>query len=151
MGRVQSSRNVLMLSSHHIKGLTLEEREEELRRYEEEADIDFFLVQMELGEGPMRFAGKGEHSIERQLRELSDNDYRAFRKIKRQWERGGQNVPFPDSMYLRFLRNTIPTGKEGFQERRAWKALTKFNVRYHKMRIANLEGQILSKVRTGDP
>eukprot|EP00934_Nitzschia_sp_Nitz4_P008359 Nitzschia sp. Nitz4//scaffold83_size84149//10078//11404//NITZ4_005164-RA/size84149-processed-gene-0.16-mRNA-1//1//CDS//3329558917//8349//frame0 len=142
--RDDSARGVL-LSPQVTKGMTPVEKEKALKLYEEEADIDYFLLEMELGEGPMRFAGKGEHSISRQLRELSEADYRTFRKVKDRCHTLGTKRHFNDAVVLRFLRNTIPSGKSDFSEDRAWKALKKFNLRYHEMRLARLEKQLLSK------
>ena len=76
---------------------------------EEEEDIDFILVGMELGDGPMRFAGKGEHTLERQLEDLTPAQLECFRRLKEEWEKRSTTSRkyfyLPDEWILRFARN----------------------------------------------
>jgi hypothetical protein len=87
----------------------------------EEEDIDFYLIELELGEGAMRFARKAERSLEKQLEYLLPVERRCYNNLKRRWdERDRKKCVYPDGMYLRFAQNT--SGR-GFKEKEAWKAI----------------------------
>jgi hypothetical protein len=131
--------------SELLSGLA-RERERKEREIEEEADVDFYLIEMELGEGPMRFAGKAERCLERQLQDLSEKDRRCYGNLKRSWEQRDTGCDFPCDIYLRFARNTAD--RKGFNEHRAWKHMTKFNKQYLNLSAHRLEKQLLTKVNT---
>jgi hypothetical protein len=114
------------------------------REMEEEADINFFLIELELGEGPMRFAEKGEHSLAQQLEDLKKNDRRCINNLKQRWQENNASFDFPEEMYLRFARSTAK--KKGFNEDKAFKYMRKFNKRYLKLSAHQLEKQLMTKV-----
>jgi hypothetical protein len=108
-------------------------------------DIDFYLIELELGEGAMRFARKAERSLEQQLEYLAPVERRCCNNLKRRWDkrRDSKKWVYPDEMYLRFAQNT--SGR-GFKEKEAWKAMKKLNVRFLLQTARNLEEQLLTKV-----
>lgn len=112
---------------------------------EEEADIDFFLIELEVGEGPMRFAPKGERSLLEQISDLDEADQRCHRNLKRSWdEYDKKEFDMKDDMILRFARNT--TKDNTFDEERAWKLMRKFKRRYAIASAHRLEKQLMTKV-----
>lgn len=96
---------------------------------------------MSLPEGPMRFAPKGERSIQEQIDALTEAEKACFDNLKKKWEKDGE--PFSDEMYLRFARCSPGTKK--FNEKASWKVMKKFEKRYLDLKAADLEKQLASK------
>jgi hypothetical protein len=83
---------------------------------------EFTLGDVELDDGPLRFAPIGEKTLEEQINTLSHADRRCYKNLKQRWEdrrakKGG--ALYTREMILRFARNT--KRKDKFFEERAWK------------------------------
>jgi CRAL/TRIO domain len=96
-----------------------------------------------LGDGPMRFALKGEQSVEEQIQALTESEKACFDNLKMKWEEKHPDDGFSDSFYLRFAR--CSPGKEKFSEKAAWKVMKKFDKRYASLKAADLEKQLATK------
>jgi hypothetical protein len=111
-------------------------------------NLDFHLVELAIGEGPLRFTNKGERSLDQQIQALSRSDRICYKQLLQRWEdrmtkksRGTYHLP--KEACLRFARNN--TKKDGFCEERAWRSMLKFNNRYLCLSAHRLEQQLLSK------
>jgi hypothetical protein len=83
----------------------------------------FDFTEMNLGDGPLRFAPIGERSLEDQIMSLSKSDRRCYKNLKQRWDdrkaKKRVNFDYPKDMILRFARNNQKSGQ--FVEERAWK------------------------------
>ena len=122
--------------------------EEDQQAMAEEEDIDFYLVELGLGEGPMRFAKRGERSLEKQLEGLGQAELRCFYNLKRKWNEYEKAFVLSDEMILRFARNS---GGKPYKEKAAWKAMKKFNSRFLRLSAKQMHKQLLTKVGFVDP
>ena len=138
---------------------------------DEMKDIDFFLIELELGEGAMRFASpQGELSLEKQLLQLTRDQRDVYDSLKQKWilsnvasassdntQRRGRRYnatldDLPDYMILRFARHSVSSkdlltkNESTFRMNHAWKSMRKFNLRYLSLTSKLLEEQLLSKV-----
>lgn len=93
--------------------------------------------------GPVRFAPKGERSIQEQIDSLEPSERECFDNLKKKWEDKHPDEPFPDAMYLRFAR--CSPGAKKFNESASWKVMKKFDRRYLTLKAADIEDQLLSK------
>ena len=132
-------------------------------------NIDFFLLELELGEGAMRFAPNPcEPSIMKQVSNLTETQRDVVESLKSKWKykcsKAGQaTMEYPDSMILRFVRDTATTTSATtgsnddknynglkFHMNDAWKSMKKYNQRRY-MNIScgrQMENQLLTKVRS---
>jgi hypothetical protein len=111
-------------------------------------NLDLHLVELAIGEGPLRFANRGERSLDQQIQDLSRSDRICYKNLLQRWDdrRTKMNTGtyhLPKEACLRFARNN--TKKDGFCEERAWKWMRKFNKRYLCLSAHGLEEQLLSK------
>ena len=124
-------------------------------------DIDYYLIELELGEGAMRFAptpGK-QPTVEQQVAALSTTQRQEYQSFKTMWDDSRHKRKnklynptlddVPDYMFLRFLRFTADGASGDFRKDRAFKVLKKYNHRYFHMTARKMESQLLTKVRFG--
>jgi hypothetical protein len=125
-------------------------------------DIDFYFMELELGEGAMRFAPTpGEQpTFAQQVSALSTSQRQVYHSLKTRWDDSRHQRKnkiynptlddIPDYMFLRFARFSVSSKDidrgEEFREDRAWKALIKYDHRYIHMTARNMEAQLLTKV-----
>jgi hypothetical protein len=103
------------------------------------------VLEKELGSGPMRFAPKGERSIQEQIEALDEAEKKCLEYLKTKWEKKSPGVEFSDEMFLRFAR--CSPGSKKFNEKESWKVMKKFDRRFLSLTAEGLEDQLLSKVR----
>ena len=140
------------MSNSHSDGLgeelTFDIDISEALKMEAEPSMDYHLVKIELGEGPMRFFDTEKRRLETELRDLSMPDRRCYKKLKMRWEdRLAKKRPgfeFSREMILRFARCTARSS--GFSEERAWKRMCKFKKHYLYLSAHRLETQLFTKV-----
>jgi predicted ATPase len=112
-------------------------------------EIDLDLAASELGDGPMRFAKKGERSLSQQICVLSNADLRSFQNLKNRWKNRRKKrkcIDLSEQMILRFARNTC-NSDDSFCESRAWKSMKHVKERYLTLSVYALEEQLSTKVR----
>ena len=107
------------------------------------SDFSLDKARRELGNGPLRFAAEGERSTEEQIAALTVAEKKCFDSLKSKWEE--KHSPFSDDMYLRFAR--CSPGKEKFNEKASMRVMKQYDKRYLRLTAADLEEQLLSKVR----
>ena len=137
-------------------------------------DIDHYLIELEMGVGAMRFASKaGEPTLEKQLQNLTKDQRQIYDTLKTKWNKyitdrtkskkrsyNSTLDDMPDYMILRFARHSssasttsASSAKNGdtggaavFRLNKAWKSMTKYNLRYLHLTSKVLEEQLLTKV-----
>ena len=103
------------------------------------------VLEKELGPGPMRFAPKGERSIQEQREALDEAEKKCCDYLKKKWQHKYPELPFSDEMLLRFAR--CSPGSKKFNELSSWKVMKKYDRRFLGLTAEGLEGQLLTKVR----
>jgi len=106
--------------------------------------IDNDSLAKKLGDGPMRFAPKGERSVEEQISDLTPDEKGCFQNLKNRWN-AQKDKPhdYSDEMILRFSR--CSPGAKKFNEQSAWKVMHKFDPRYLQLTVVGLETQLMTQ------
>lgn len=91
-----------------------------------------------------RVNAKDERPLEDQMASLTPDERKAVQTLKKKWE-SQSKIPheFDDAMYLRFAR--CSPGPKKFNVDTAWKVMKKYDGRYLKMKIEDLEDQLLTE------
>mmetsp|Transcript_9104 Transcript_9104/g.16531 ORF Transcript_9104/g.16531 Transcript_9104/m.16531 type:complete len:343 (+) Transcript_9104:257-1285(+) len=128
-------------SLHSASSFPTEEDEEFLRT----AALTVADLEGILGSGPSRFAPRNdrERSISEQVASLTRKEKKCLENLKQRWETRNPDLPFSDSMYLRFAR-TSPGGKK-FNEKASWEVMKKFDHHYLSLTAEVLEPQLMTK------
>lgn len=113
-------------------------------------------IKAELGDGPARFAPKGERSFEEQLESLTKQEKSCYDTLKKRWEerveekklKGNKSAhsniqSFPDEMYLTFAR--CSPGSKKFDVESAWKVMKAYDQSFITLTASKLESQLESK------
>lgn len=151
----QSLRSLINLATRATITTQRRQRlEEEQRLYDEECDIEYQLLALELGDGPMRFACKGERSLQKQIGQMKVPDQERYHSLKRKWQSlTKRQFDFPDDWYLRFIRvykshrtKRRRRRRGNAEEATAWKVMKKFPSRYLSLDATTMRDQLSTKV-----
>jgi hypothetical protein len=108
--------------------------------------IDYTRAEMEVGEGAMRFSGRGERSFEDQVAEMNNTNKRILKRLLQRWEDSRakkRSHALSKEWILRFARVTAK--RDIFRESHAWAAMRNLKKRYVSLSAHSLEEQLLSK------